>query len=157
MIYDRTMQDVEKAQELFDTKVKSFIALTDDELITMERGRVTVNTLNRIETAQNNIGQMLVELGYLKEEPVTKTWSDGVFFEDDLIRIVNNTKMLRNSFFVISENKEPLPLFDYINFNIVEKILYEIDILTTAVKSTYKRAGAYIAGQVVHLPLKGVS
>lgn len=158
MIYDRTQQDVDNAQAIFETKVKAFIELTDEEKNIMERGRVTTNTLNRIEEAQNAIGEMLVTMGYLKIPIVNKSWrSADVFFAEDLQRIVDNTKALRRSFFVLSQNlKDPIPAFDYTNFNIIERLLYEMDELIEIVKSNYKRAGAYKAGQRIHLPLKGV-
>lgn len=158
MIYDRTKQDVDNAQAIFETKVKAFVSLTDEEKNIMERGRVTTNTLNRIETAQEAIGEMLVTMGYLNVPIVNKTWlNSDVFFEEDLYRIVNNTKALRKSFFVLSQNlKDPIPAFDYTNFNIIEKLLYEMSELIEIVKSNYKRADAYIAGQGINLPLKGV-
>ena len=55
MIFDRTQNDVDTAILLRDTKVKNFETLTESEIATLEKGMLTINTLNRIETKQRRI------------------------------------------------------------------------------------------------------
>ena len=65
MIYNRTATDVSLAKRLRAEKVQKFIELTDDEVQTLERGTITINTLNRIEDKQAEIKAMLDDMGYL--------------------------------------------------------------------------------------------
>ena len=155
MIFDRTAQDVVQAEQLFNEKVKAFLPLTDAEENIMERGRVTVGTLNRIEQKQAEIALQLKDWGYIKEILVNKEWNAEVFFQEDLERLVENTKALRNSFFVITTSlKNPDVRFFYEDFNRMEQILSEIWQLIEAAKATFKYSGALNANQTI-LPLKG--
>ena len=52
MIFDRTQNDVDTAILLRDTKIKKFETLTESEIATLEKGMLTINTLNRIEDRQ---------------------------------------------------------------------------------------------------------
>lgn len=161
MIYDRTQQDVDKASELFETKVKAFIPLTAEEEAIMERGRVTIDTLNRIENNQKYIHDALKQIGYSDLGVTNKKWSGTeVFYDDDLKRLVDNTKILRDNFFVYSQNIEnPSPYFRYTDFNNIEKLLDEMSDIVIKIlfwETNETIAGAYNAGQTINLPLKGV-
>ena len=48
MIFDRTQEDIEKAYEL-RSKLQNGDSLTESEMTLLERGTLTINTLNRIE------------------------------------------------------------------------------------------------------------
>jgi flagellar biosynthesis/type III secretory pathway chaperone len=155
MIYDRTAQDVEQAQEIFETKVKNFVALTEDEKTALERGRVTVDTLNRIEQKQAEIATMLKQWHYLKQDIANKTWSSGVFRQEDLKRLADNTKILRDCFYVMSANiANPAARFYYTEFNNMEKILWETSQLIKFTESSFKHCGSFNSNQI-KLPLKG--
>lgn len=156
MIYDRVIEDVTQAQALFENKVKKFIPLTDAEKTTLERGRVTVNTLNRIEQKQAEIGQILKDWKYLKEDITNKQWSNEVFFREDLQRLTDNTAKLRDAFYVLSKDlPNPEARYYFEEFNIMERFLFEIEELIKEAKSNFKRSGAISANQKITLPLKG--
>jgi hypothetical protein len=73
----------------------------------------------------------------------------------DLERLVNNTIMLRESFYVINQNQQnPEAEYTYIEFNAIEKILYEISLLIENLINGGKRCGAFYSGAFT-LPLKG--
>ena len=55
MIFDRTQNDVDTAILLRNTKVKKFETLTESEIATLEKGTLTINTLNRIEAKQEEL------------------------------------------------------------------------------------------------------
>ena len=87
MIYDRTAQDVSRCKELRN-KLQKGEVLTEGEIALFERGSVTINTLNRIESAQGFIKATLKPMGYYASSVVNKGWFDGdIFFEADLKRI----------------------------------------------------------------------
>ena len=52
MIFDRTQNDVDTAILLRNTKVKNFETLTESDIATLEKGTLTINTINRIENKQ---------------------------------------------------------------------------------------------------------
>ena len=75
MIFDRTQNDVDTAILLRDTKVKKFETLTESEIATLEKGMLTINTLNRIETKQRRIKKSFYAMGYWNTPTTNKTWS----------------------------------------------------------------------------------
>ena len=62
MIFDRTQEDVDTAVRLRNEKVKEFKNLTNEEINTLERGTITINTLNRIENKQTEIAELFSRL-----------------------------------------------------------------------------------------------
>ncbi len=149
MIFDRTQADVSEAIKIRDSKVKSFAQLTDSEAETLERGFVTINTLNRIETAQDTLKGLLNEMGYYNMPILNKTWEkEQVFTKSDLERIVANLDVLRDAFFVYSDTPAtPSAKYHYSSFNDLEKIIYDLDVMINDVKSHYKECGAFECGE----------
>lgn len=153
MIFDRTKEDVETAEQIFNEKVKNFIPLSEEEANQMERGRLTANTLNRIELKQAEIKYWLKELQYLKKDLINKQWNDGFFFKEDLQRLVDNTKELRAAFYVSDRSIEnPVAIFRYDEFNKIEKILFELSENIDNAKFSFKLSGTFNSNQSV-LPL----
>lgn len=156
MIYNRTQEDVEQAEQIFTTKVLKLMTLNDEEKQVLARGRVTKETLNRIESKQAEIAEILKKWHYLGDAITNKEWNTQVFFDEDLTRICENNKKLRNAFYIISqEMRNAVPMFHFEEFNIVEKILAELDLLISATRKSFKRSGTFAAEQAT-LPLKGV-
>ena len=153
MIFDRTKEDVETAEQIFNEKVKNFIPLSEEEESQMERGRLTTSTLNRIELKQAEIKYWLKELQYLKKDLINKQWNDGFFFKEDLQRLVENTKELRAAFYVSDNSTEnPVAIFRYDEFNKIEKILFELAENIDNAKFSFKLCGTFNSNQSV-LPL----
>ena len=101
MIFDRTQNDVDTAILLRDTKVKKFETLTESEIATLEKGMLTINTLNRIETKQEELKNLFNEIGYWNTSIINKTWGENdIFNVDEFQRILDNTNILRQAFFV---------------------------------------------------------
>lgn len=149
MIYDRTQADVAEAIAIREKKVKNFEELTEADVTALERGFVTVNTLNRIETAQDTLKGLLNGMGYYNIPIVNKTWEkEQVFAQSDLERIIANLNVLRNAFFVYSDTPvTPMAKYHYSNFNDIEKIIYDLDVMINDVKSHYKECGAFECGE----------
>ena len=148
MIYDRTAQDVSRCKELRN-KLQKGEVLTEGEIALFERGSVTINTLNRIESAQGFIKATLKPMGYYASSVVNKGWFDGdIFFEADLKRIVDNTKALRSAFFdFASTPSNPREEYHFREFNHIEKILDDINIMIPLVQGLYRECGTIESGE----------
>ena len=149
MIYDRTQKDVNSALEIFRTKIDKNIELTEDDIAILERGMATLNTINRIENKQIELQQIIKNMLYGDAEISNKTWDDTQFFyKEDLERIVNNTANLRKTFYVFADTPEnPRPEYHYREFNLIERILSDIELMIEYVKNNYKECGNFECGE----------
>ena len=149
MIFDRTQNDVDTAIILRDTKVKKFETLTESEIATLEKGTLTINTLNRIETKQDELKNLFNEIGYWNTPITNKTWSENDIFNiDEFQRILDNINILRQAFFVYKATPNTPPISYYWNdINALEKILYDLDLMINDVKSNYRECGTFESGE----------
>lgn len=149
MIYNRTLDDVKSAKKLVDEKVKTFQELTEAETAILERGRFTINTINRIESKQTQLKIMFNDIGYYNVNIVNKSWGIGDFFSaKDLKRIVNNVIVLRNAFFVFKDTpNNPKAKYHYKEINSMEKVLYDLDRMTNLVVEYYNECGTFNCGE----------
>ena len=149
MIFDRTQNDVDTAILLRDTKVKNFETLTESEIATLEKGMLTINTLNRIESKQEELKNLFNEIGYWNTPIANKTWGENdIFNVDEFQRILNNTNILRQAFFVYKDTPNTPPISYYWDdINALEKILYDLDVMINDVKSHYRECGTFECGE----------
>ena len=150
MIFDRKKSDVDNSKTLILNKVQKNISLSDEEINTLEKGTLTINTLNRIENKQSELFSLLSSIGYYAPQIVTKTWTyDDLFTSDEFERIVKNTEILRNAS-LIYKNTPITPIADYYfeNLNAIEKILYDIENMTSEIKSLFLECGTFECGEV---------
>lgn len=150
MIYTRTQADVDEAIKIRSEKVQKFQELTEDEIKTLERGMITVNTLNRIEQKQEDLRGLFNSMGYWNTPITIKVWDETQLFKrSDFQRIIDNVNILRNAFFSYSYTpKTPSPAFHYKNLNDLEKILFDLDVMINDVRSKYKKCGTFNCGEV---------
>lgn len=151
MIFDRTQNDVVGAKKLIEEKVKHFIPLSEQEVEKLERGTLTINTLNRIENKQKDLKTAINSMGYYNTPITNKEWSYvDIFYSGDFERILNNINYLRHSFFTY--NDTPItPNNKYTNYQVindVENILYDIGEMINDVKSLYVECGEVECGEV---------
>ena len=151
MITNRTQYDVDAAILLRDTKVKNFEALTETEIATLEKGTLTINTLNRIENKQEELKNLFNDMGYWNTPITNKVWGENdIFNVDEFQRILDNTNVLRNAFFVYKDTPNTPPIsYHYNDINALEKILYDLDVMINDVKSRYKRCGTFRCGVLI--------
>ena len=98
MIFDRTQNDVDTAIRLISEKVKAFQQLTESEIATLEKGTMTINTLNRIESKQDELKSLFNDMGYFGCDIENKQWAETDIFDvDNFQRIIDNTNILRIS------------------------------------------------------------
>lgn len=144
MIFDRTQNDVDTAILLRDTKVKKFEALTESEIATLEKGTLTINTLNRIENKQRELKNLLDSDVYFVENFESKSWNYTDYFKQvDFDRIVENLNKLKNAYFVYSATPQVTDnnYRRYQTINAVEHILNDLDLMIRDVKSHYRQCG----------------
>ena len=151
MIFDRTQNDVDTAILLRDTKVKKFEELTESEIATLEKGTLTINTLNRIESKQEELKNLFNNMGYWNTPITNKVWGENdIFNVDEFQRILNNTNVLRQAFFVYKNTPNTPPVsYHYNDINSLEKILNDLDVMINDVKSRYKRCGTFRCGELI--------
>lgn len=149
MIYDRTQTDVTEAVRIRNEKVQSFQELTESEVETLEKGTLTTNTLNRIEDKQAELKALFNEMGYWNTPITNKTWDyTQIFDETEFQRIIGNTDILRQAFFVYSDTPETPPAaYHFEDINALEKILYDLDVMINDVKSLYRECGTFECGE----------
>lgn len=148
MITDRTQFDVKKAKSIIEEKVKKFIELTSAEEKTLERGTVTINTINRIEDKQAEIQKILNDMGYWNVSIFNKKWNFGdVFRQSDLDRIVENNSMLRSAFYALKDSPvNAIGKYHYSEFNSLERILLDIFTNIEYTINRYRRCGNFNCG-----------
>ena len=150
MIFDRTQNDVDTAIILRREKVQTFKALTESEIETLERGLLTINTLNRIEQKQEELKNLFEEDFYFVDKIFHKKWDDSeIFKQEDFDRILFNLEMLKKAYFVYKSTPD-IPNNNYRKYqtiNDVEKILDDLDIMINDVKSHYRECGNFECGE----------
>lgn len=149
LVYNRTQQDVENAIKIRSEKVQKFQELSAEDIKVLERGMITLNTLNRIEDKQDELRTILNNMGYWDTPVVSKNWDDTqIFDEAEFERILKNLDILRNAFYVYSDTpKTPKVSYKFDDINAIEKILYDLEEMTNYVKNNYRECGDFECGQ----------
>ena len=150
MIFDRTQNDVDAAIRLRAEKVQTFQELSASDVETLERGLITINTLNRIENKQDELKSLINALGYWNTNITNKTWNETQIFDIvEFQRIVDNTNILRTAFFTYNDTPNtPGVSYYYEDINSLEKILNDLDVMINDVKSRYRQCGTFQCGEV---------
>lgn len=149
MIFDRTKSDVISAKNIRANKVQKFIELTESERETLERGMVTANTLNRIESKQAELKIKFDDMGYYGSNISNKTWqSQDIFNELELERIFKNNGILRDAFLVFKNTPQnPVAKYGYEEFNFLEKILFDLEAMVSEVEKYIRECDTFYCGE----------
>lgn len=150
LVFDRTQKDAENAVKIIKEKVKNFQELTEEEIQILEKGTLTINTLNRIEAKQAELKTKFNEMGYWNTNIINKTdWGYGdIFDEENFRRILNNLDILKNAFFVYSTTpKTPEAVYQYKGINDIEKSLFDLETMIQDVKNNYRECGVFECGE----------
>ena len=147
MIFDRTQEDVNAAISLRNQKVKVFEGLTSEEINTLERGTITINTLNRIENKQVEIAELFSQLS-INVRIENKSWTETqIFNKVEFQRILDNLNVLVKSFCVYS-NTPNIPKISYYfeDINAIEKILFDLEELYNKALKSFVSGGITYGG-----------
>lgn len=158
MIFDRNQEDVNAAIRIINEKVRlnpvtmkpeNLEPLTEAEIETLERGTLTLNTLNRIEMNQDALKRIFNKMGYWDVSITTNQWErTQVFDKTELERLFENTQILKKGFFVYNNTPVLLPaLYHWENINSLEKILYDLEFMANDVVNNYKECGNFECGE----------
>ena len=160
LIYDRTESDETASAAIRKSyqTIGNWSGLTDAEMTQLERGTLTYNTLNRVESAVKLLAAALTSAGYPVEvTPVLKGGKaeDREWQEGDIVRraqwatYLENVQRLRDAYYTLAETgalPKPEDKLGYVGANNIEKVLADIDLLLDGMKSIYRRAGTFTAG-----------
>jgi len=151
MITDRTKADVDAARELLEQlkTIVPFPDLSDDEEMIMERGTYTSNSLNRVESKQKELAELLNSYLYMIHIKNKTDWeASDVFDYTDYVRYLGNLDKLKQSFFVYPDTPNtPTYLYDYTNANAVEKILMDIENMIYDMVSHFRECDTFYCGE----------
>lgn len=147
MIFDRTQNDVDTAILLRDTKVKKFEMLTESEIVTLEKGTLTINTLNRIENKQIEIAELFSNLS-INVDIENKNWEENqIFDKTEFQRILDNLNVLVKSFCVYSNTPNiPKISYHFEDINAIEKILFDLEELYNKALKSFLYCGITYCG-----------
>lgn len=149
MIFDRTQYDIDTAIALRN-KLGSGGELTDSEIAQIERGTLTINTLNRIEEKQSELKNLFEADAYFVGDITNRVWTyTDYFLQSDFDRILDNLDKLRKAYFVYKStpNVSNKNFTQYKTINEVEHILNDLDLMISDVKSHYRECGDVICGE----------
>lgn len=147
MIFDRTQEDVNAAVSLIEQKVKKFESLTNEEIGILERGTITINTLNRIENKQKELVELFSQLS-INVDIKNKNWEENqIFNQTEFQRILDNLNVLVKSFCVYS-NTPNIPKISYRfeDINSIEKILFDLEELYNKALKSFLYCGITYCG-----------
>lgn len=148
MIFDRKRSHVYDSIRIRDQKIKKFLPLTDEDIYILERGTVTVETINRIEEKQSELKSILNGMGYWNTPTENKTWNESmIFFAEDHERLVKNTLHLLNAFYIFDDTPKTLIAeYTYSAWNDLEKLLYDLGRMADVTQSNYRECGVAECG-----------
>jgi hypothetical protein len=147
MIFDRTQNDVDAAIRLRNEKIKKFESLTNEEIGILERGTITINTLNRIENKQFEIAELFSRLS-INVEIENKNWEETqIFNQAEFQRILDNLNVLVKSFCVYSNTPNvPKISYHFEDINAIEKILFDLEELYNKALKSFVYCGTLYCG-----------
>lgn len=160
-IFDRTESDVSQAKKLRANKVANGIELTDDEKELMERGFMTLTTLNRIEQGLVYAQNTLRESGYYVPKTDLVKWefyagnfstgysADKVIFKfSNFQAMLDKLKVIRDNFqFPDDTPQVPEQSYHWKTLNDIEQILHDVGVAKAELEANYRECGAYYCGE----------
>lgn len=145
MITNRTTVDVKDAIILR----KRGAPFSSAEQNTLERGMVTINTLNRVERKQTDVRLRLAGMGYYSQALTNKTWRLGEYFkESDLSRLIDNDKRLKDAFYIKAGTQQSMrPEYSIATFNALEKWLADMEDIANYIDDNCMECDTFWCGE----------
>lgn len=173
LITNRTQADVNRAKAII-AKLQSGEALTDAEQAEYDaglKGCYNYTDINRVRAAVTALAASLNAEGYkVAVLPVLAGESpsaleDRDFTEKDVVykaqweKYINNVRAIREAFYTFDDTgplPQPNERINYAYANNIEKVLEDVDVLLWFMTQSYRRCGAFTAGNsAATLPLRG--
>jgi hypothetical protein len=149
LIFDRTDRDVSDAKEIVFQKVHNFLEIEEKEKAILERGLISVDTINRIESCEFDIFCLVSSLAYFGENIESKSWKIGnIFKSDDFSRLIYNLESLKSRFFSYSSTPSMADAkYDYKEINKIEKALYDLYSIIEYIEENTQECGTFYSGE----------
>lgn len=159
-ITDRTAEDVERWRTL---RNKGWAAMTEEErqewvgnivpTPAASKGMYSYTDLNRVEVAVEALTARLKDMGYKSSVSSVKTdWTyQNEFWWADMVRYFGNIAAIREAIVVFPDTPVAPAIgdkMDYIVANNIEKILKDVDTISTNIQESWLYAGDLFAGEV---------
>ena len=153
-VVDRTLLDVQDALvqiEMWRTQVANGQSPTVTEL----KGCLNVTDLNRIEQNTQYISQMIRGYGFQTDVTVKTDWTEsGLPNADDVNRIINNIKEIRNKYYEPAGMPSlPQTMVSFSDINAIERSLMLFREMLLGMVGAFKRSGTFVSGQGFKLPM----
>ena len=152
-IVDRVSTDISglatSADNIRENKVKTFQPLNIGEEITLKKGMLTIDTLNRIENNQQELKSILNSCGYGNINIMSNSWSNSdILYKEDWQQILINDEILRTSFFAYSTTPQTSnEKLNYTNLNAVEQILKDLHDMASSMINNYRLCNTFKCGE----------
>ena len=149
MIVDRTKSDIDAAL-IARAKLQNGEELSESDFVSLERGMLTVETLNRIESKTKEIVPVINSMWYWNTGTIqAKTWSYSDYFkQEDFDKILENIVKIKNSF--LQKNSTPKVFGknyrDYNVINDVETLLADSEYIIGDIQENYVFCGEVECG-----------
>lgn len=151
MIYDRTIEDVTQALEIRKNYVQKGLPLEQSQIDILERGTLTINTINRIENKIQELQNKFNEIYYFCGDVSIKNWqySQIFYYETEFARILHNIELLMQAFYVKDDTPQ-IPEIDvyFQNINDMEKILYDLETVYNDMQLLFRECGTFECGEM---------
>lgn len=151
MIYDRTIEDVTQALEIRKNYVQKGLPLEQSQIDILERGTLTINTINRIENKIQELQNKFNEIYYFCGDVSIKNWqySQIFYYETEFTRILHNIELLMQAFYVKNDTPQ-IPEIDvyFQNINDMEKILYDLETVYNDMQLFFRECGTFECGEM---------
>ena len=150
MIYDRTIEDVTQALEIRKNYVQKGLPIEQAQIDILERGTLTINTINRIENKIQELQNKFNEIYYFCGDVSIKNWqySQIFYYETEFTRILHNIELLMQAFYVKDDTPQ-IPEIDvyFQNINDMEKILYDLETVYNDMQLLFRECGTFECGE----------
>ena len=149
MVFDRTQKDVDDSIIIINEKVQKGLSLSEDEIATLERGTITINTLNRIEEKQAYLKSLFDSQAYYTKPIINHIWNyENIFSEFHFDELIKDTYILRDAFFDYTDTPKKLFVeYKYENINNLEKILFDLQRMMAFVMANYRECDTFYCGE----------
>lgn len=149
IIYDRTATDVSLAKEIIENVIKNEQEPNEEQLETLSRGTITLDTIQRIQKNQAELSKLFFDSFYFGEEVIKKEFSENDIFNDfDLQNIIGNCHILAKRFFVYQTTPDNIKAqYTYESTNGIEKIIYDLNKNYNFMLSNQKECDTFFCGE----------
>lgn len=149
MIVDRTKSDIDAAL-LARAKLQNGEELSESDFVSLERGTLTIETINRIESKIKEIVLVINSMWYWNTGTIQeKTWSYSDYFkQEDFDKILYNIVKIKDAF--LQKNSTPKVFGrnyrDYNVINDVETLLADSEYIIGDIRENYVFCGEVECG-----------